>query len=245
MSISGTNMNCDAFKEAIAADPSGAFDGAEHADGCASCAAYREEMRSLDAKITRALAIDVPELKMPELPSIADDNVTSLPVTRKRRGTTWIAIAASFALAAIVGVWMFGGPGITYGSLEEEILAHIDHEPGSLRVTDVPVSDAQYSAVVNPDIGSMDRDVGLVSYAMSCVIHGHTVPHLVIQGKKGPITLILMPEEEIDAARTFTGESVIGVLIPHGDGSIAIVGERDEDLGELEERVVDSVEWSI
>ena len=41
------------------------------------------------------------------------------------------------------------------------------------------------------------------------------------------------------------GQRVNGVLIPHGGGSIAIIGGSEDDLTELERSVVDSVEWSI
>ena len=71
------------------------------------------------------------------------------------------------------------------------------------------------------------------------------MPHLVIQGEKGPVTLLLMPDEKIDMAELIEGDNVNGVILPVGDGSIAIIGERDEDLALIEERVIDSVEWSI
>jgi hypothetical protein len=244
MSASETNMNCEQYKEAIAADPGGSFEGADHAASCESCAAFTAGMQALDAKISRALDIDVPALTMPELPPIEDDNVVSLPVRERSRTASWLAIAAAFALAAIIGV-QFTGNEVNFESLEDEILAHLDHEPGALRVTDVAVSDGRFSSVVNSSVGTMDRDVGLISYAQSCVINGKTVPHLVIQGENGPVTLLLMPDEMIDVARTFMGERVNGVLIPHGGGSIAIIGENERDLTEIEQRVVDSVEWSI
>ena len=244
MSASGTNMNCEQYKEAIAADPTGTFEGADHAASCETCAAFTGEMQVLDAKIARALDIDVPELVMPELPPIEDDNVVSLPVRSRSRTQSWLAIAAAFALAAIIGV-QFTGNQVEFESLEDEILAHLDHEPDALTVTNVAVTDERLSRVVNPSIGTMDRDVGLISYAQSCVINGKTVPHLVIQGENSPITLLLMPDEMIDVARTFMGERVNGVLIPHGGGSIAIIGGSEDDLTELERSVVDSVEWSI
>ena len=133
MTASGKDMKCEDYREAIAADPTASFDGAEHAAGCESCAAYAADMQAFDNRIAKALAIDVPAMQVPDLPPIEDDNVVSLPVTDKRKTPTWIAIAASFALAAIIGTQFFGGPE-TYLSLEEEILAHIDHEPGAFRL---------------------------------------------------------------------------------------------------------------
>ena len=151
MSASGTNMNCEHYREAIAADPTGAFEGADHAASCEACSAFTAEMQALDARIARALDIDVPALTMPALPPVEDDNVVSLPVTSRSRTKSWLAIAAAFALAAIIGV-QFTGNQVQYESLEAEILAHLDHEPGALTVTNVAVSDDRLSSVVNPSL---------------------------------------------------------------------------------------------
>lgn len=245
MSASETNMNCEEFKEAIAAEPSATFEGAEHAAVCEPCAAFAADIQAFNEKIAKALAIDVPEFEMPSLGAVEDDKVVNLPFTKNRKVFDWIAIAAGFALAAIIAVQLLGTPPSDRLSLEDEILAHIDHEPGAFRETENPVSDEWLTRVVNPAVGAMDRGVGLITYAQSCVINGRTVPHLVLQGRDGPITLILMPDEMIDMARTFMGESVTGVIIPHGDGSIAIVGESEQYIEEIEQRVVESVEWSI
>ena len=242
MSASDKTMNCEEYRERILADPSATFEGAGHAAACASCAGYLAEVQALDARIRKALTIDAPALHMPELPPVSRDNVVGLASARHSRLPGWLAIAASVAVAVFIGLQLSGGPEL---SLAEEILVHIDHEPGALRVTDVPVTDERLASVVNPVVGSMDRTIGLISYAQSCVIRGHEVPHLVIQGQKGPITLILMPDEKIDSALPVDGEGVHGVVLPLGNGSIAIVGERDEQLEELEKNVIDSVEWNI
>jgi hypothetical protein len=199
--------------------------------------------------IARALAIDVPELKLPDLPALdSDENVVNLPFRRASKISipAWIGIAASFALAAVIGL-QFAGNGTTERDqlLAAEVLAHVDHEPWALKVTNVAVSETQFARVINPDVGTMDRGIGLVSYAQTCVINGMKIPHLVIQGEKGPITLLLMPNEMVSSPVTLSGESVNGVILPVGNGSIAIIGERDERIQDLEQRVVEAVEWSI
>ena len=250
MNASGKIMNCENYKEAIAADPSESFEGgAGHAAVCESCSAYRAEIQALDFTIARALAIDVPERKIPDLPPIGeeDGNVVNLPfrLVSKITAPAWIGIAASFALAAVIGV-QFVGNGPSHDQLlAEQVLAHLDHEPWALKVTDVSVSNEQFERVINPTIGTMDRNIGLVSYAQSCIINGNIIPHLVIQGERGPVTLLLMPDEMVHGVVLLSGESVDVVILPVGDGSIAIVGERDERNEDLKKRVVDSVEWSI
>ncbi len=245
MSASGKNMNCEEYKQAIAADPAATFEGADHAAACESCAAYAAEMQALDGRIAIALAVEVPQLTMPDLEPIEDDNVVNLPFARNRKMLDWIGIAAGFALAAIIGVQLLDSPPGAGMTLEEEILAHMDHEPGALRVTEDPVSEARFGRVVNASIGTMDRNVGLITYAQSCIINGKEVPHLVMQGANGPITVLLLPDEMVDMARSFRGERINGVILPHGEGSIAIIGENEQEIGNVQNRVVDSVEWSI
>ena len=51
MNASGNIMNCEDYREAIAADPSESFEGgAAHVAACESCSAYRAEMQALDER---------------------------------------------------------------------------------------------------------------------------------------------------------------------------------------------------
>lgn len=234
-------MNCEEFEQAIAADPS--FDGgAAHLLQCSSCKAFRAEMRALDQDIGNALRIDVPKLQIPDLPELDSGNVVAM--TGRRFSTpTWFAMAATVLVAAVLGVRMFGSS-VAYPSLAEEVIAHLDHEQFSLRVSDKPVSDSKLATIVPADVAQMNHSAGLITYARSCTINGNTVPHLVIQGERGPVTILLLPDEKISDAIPLHGENINGVILPVGSGSIAIIGTGDERLEEIEERVVNSVMWS-
>ncbi|HSN51137.1 MAG TPA: DUF3379 family protein [Woeseiaceae bacterium] len=235
-------MNCEDYKEAIGADPS--YDGGEaHIAACAGCLAYRDGMRTLDRKIGRALAIRVPELRMPELPDIDTTGVVSLAARRRFTTPVWMAVAATLVLAAFVGIRMYGS-GVAYPSLADEIVAHLDHEPYALRVTDEPVDDRRLAEVVPANLARMNHDAGLISYAQTCVINGNEIPHLVIQGERGPVTILLLPDETIDDAVQIEGESIDGIILPVGSGSVAIIGERNENLDTIKQNVVNSVTWS-
>ena len=245
-------MNCEQHKAAIAADPS-FDDGSGHLSDCAACQTYRAEILELEQLIGRALALDVPELAMPELAEAVieeapesststTDNVVTLP-KRRWASPTLLAMAATVVLAAFLGVRVLS-PGIEYESLAEEILAHLDHEPYALRVTDVAVSDARLASVVPANVAQMDHSAGLITYARSCVINGHDVPHLVIQGERGPVTVLLMPEEMISGPQKLQGVNVDGVILPVGSGSIAIIGESDESLEKIQQQVLKSATWT-
>lgn len=248
MSAAGQNMNCEEYKVAIAADPSESFDGgALHSAECASCSSLKAEMLALDTQIAAALEIDVPELTMPELPAMAGkENVIDLSSRRAIRWTTpaWVGLAASIVLATVIGV-RFVSTGVDHGTLAEQVVAHLDFEPRALTVTDEAVSDEKLYSVVRPAIASIDRDMGLITYAMSCKINGREVPHLVIQGEKGPVTILLMPHEMVDMPIELSGQSIEGVILPVGDGSIAIIGERGEAIDKVGAKIKETVSWSI
>jgi hypothetical protein len=66
-----------------------------------------------------------------------------------------------------------------------------------------------------------------------------------VQGERGPVTILLMPHEMIDMAIQLDGQSIEGVILPLGNGSIAIIGQRDEPIDQLRTRVTENVKWSI
>lgn len=251
MNAAGSNMNCEQYREAIAADPSESFDdGAAHSAECSACNAFKADMQALDTKISAALQIDVPDLAMPELPAVADEEkVVDLSSRRAIRWTTpvWIGLAASVVLATVIGVRFtdtHDGHN-SDGTLAEQVVAHLDFEPNALRVTDVAVSDKDFYSVARPALVTMNRHVGLITYAMTCEINGREVPHLVIQGEKGPVTILLMPYEKVDMPIELSGQSIEGVILPINDGSVAIIGERGEAIDKVGASVIETVKWSI
>ncbi len=199
-------------------------------------------MKALDLKIARALQIDVPPLVMPELPDV-DDNVATLPVRRRSKAPIWFAVAATVVLGLSIALRM-SSVFVEYDSLADEVLAHLDHEPYALRVSDTPVSDRRLQRIVPASMAVFDRDETLITYANPCIINGKRVPHLVVQGQHGPITILLMPEEKVNKETPLDGDTVHGVILPVGGGSIAIIGPREESLEPIQENVRASLTWT-
>lgn len=233
--------DCRKYREQLGADP-GSDAGDAHERQCADCRAWREELRILDARIAAALAIDVPKLELPELPDVDTSNVFAIP-ERRRSPIPWLAAAASILVVVVLG-WQLAGPEVAEASLAEQVVAHIDHEAFSMRVSDRAVSDDRLARIVPASVANLDQQTALISYAQSCVINGHPVPHLVMQGEHGPVTILLMPEETVDGPQQIDSAGYRGVILPVGSGSIAIVGDDQDDLEGMQENILNSVAWS-
>ena len=122
MSRVDKTMNCDDYRQALTADP-GFEDESSHAEACASCRSYAEEMAAFNDRIAAALELAVPPLQMPALPDVDIANVVSLSARRGVSKPAWFALAATVMLAAFIGVRMTG-IGLERATLAEQVLAH-------------------------------------------------------------------------------------------------------------------------
>jgi hypothetical protein len=207
-------VTCDEARLQIGAEP-GASSPAleEHLQSCSGCRQFRDEMRALDANIRRAMELAPESEQVRTVPAPP-------PVWRQRRAVRSWALAASvlFATLAVLAVWLLRPS----DSLARAVVAHVEAEPDSWlaeqNVTREGIEAALHSAGVQLDLTS-DK----VTYAQSCFFRGHYVPHLVVQTSNGPATILLLRHEPITGRRTFHEDGMSGVLVPSGEGSIAVL----------------------
>jgi hypothetical protein len=220
-------VTCDEARLLIGADPGAATTALEeHLATCAACARFRDEMRSLDADIRRALE---------RPPDIARPRSDRQPLHWRQ----W-ALAASVVLAtlAVLGVWLLR-PSDT---LAREVVGHVQAEPESWLAT---------QHVNAQDIGQALRGAGValdvtsdrVMYAQSCWFRGHYVPHLVIQTARGPATVLILRHEQVRARRSFHEAGMTGLIIPAEHGSIAVLTRGAGDLADIAGHMQHEVHW--
>ena len=89
--------------------------------------------------------------------------------------------------------------------------------------------------------------LGLLSYAQSCLVRGERIPHLVLQGDRGPVMLLLLPHERVTESvpLELPAEGLSGEIMPLGEGSVAVMGEPGEPMEAIRERLAVTVEWTI
>jgi hypothetical protein len=119
-----SNMNCEQYREALAARPDeSSAEAAAHVAQCAECAAFRRDIQSLEKLIVRALHIDVPELRLPELAPVDGGSRVVRPPFPRMSAPVWLGLAASVAIATVLGIRFLTNDAVQ-PSLAAAILEH-------------------------------------------------------------------------------------------------------------------------
>ncbi len=241
-------MNRKEVREFIDAAPLEAGERyAEYLAENPSCQAYLDTAMAFEKKIAAALEIPVPEISLPSL----EADVVSLAERRQprlvRSGALWFAAAASVVLALVLGVRLISTPiEANDAALVAELLEHMSHEPYAQVVTSESVPLARLAYVTRSAKTEVDPGLGLVSYARTCKINGNNIPHLVVQGEAGPVTILIMPDEQVSGTVPLESEAYHGVVVPVGEsGSVAIIGRKGESIEDIRSRVGDAIKLSI
>jgi len=228
-------MECLEFRRQCGADPNSGDPAYQaHAESCPACAEYARELRALDGLILQALKIDVPRG--------ADDQLSGSSTAHKPawQQPRWLGLAASVLLAVSVaaGIWVT----LPEDTLAGEVVEHILHEPKALSESTARVGSEDIYKVMARAGYALDQDVGLVTYTRTCVFRGYEVPHLVVQGRQGPITVMLLPDIPVVQPVAVDESGFSGTIIPFDKGSLAIVGESGEtEIGQMTRSLVDGI----
>jgi hypothetical protein len=223
-------MDHEQYRSAVLAnprDPDPAL--AEHRDSCAECRAFSDSLQSFEARLERALKVE-------------------LPARREVRNRPWhrFAIAASFLIGLGVagGIWL----ALPQRSLAADVVAHVEGEPDSWRPSGA-VQDAELDSVLKDSKLRLKPGAGVVSYASSCLFRKHLVPHLVVQTESGPVTVMVLVHESVSRPMQFNEAGYRGTIVPvPGHGSIAVLmrgaGADPRGLQHISERVGELFDWT-
>jgi hypothetical protein len=121
-------------------------------------------------------------------------------------------------------------------SLEQDVIAHIAGERDHLAAHG-PVPDNAVTAMLTTIGVEARQPLTDVRYAGICPIRHQPSGHLVLAGTHGPVTVLLMPHETIRQRLPIATAEFRGVILPVGDGSVAIVGAPGETLETIEQQL--------
>lgn len=221
-------MTCLEFRRAVGADPgTQAPELLAHAQECAACARYRDEIQRMDPLIHRALKVEV--------------GPQPAPVRSEYRWLPQWAAAASVAAACLLGLLLWlSAPRETFA---EQLVAHVEGEPQALVRTAEAVEAARLDEILARSGVRLKAGADKISYAMSCRFRGRDVPHLVVQSDQGPVTVLLLAQERsVKRRQVFREGGFQGIVMPAPRGAVAVLGQ-DAHVEQVAERFLQSVEY--
>lgn len=234
-------MNCLEFRRKLMEEPRNKEpDFLAHAQDCHGCGVEFQKAQSMEQLIEEALQVAPPD-------RLRHNILLTTRFGQAQRQRSWV-LAAGLAASLLVGIGLVATSSMRMAgedvSLSRALVSHVQHEPGSLTSED-RVPDSRLKALFR-DLGAdiMD-DLGEVRYAGLCQIRHHLGLHLVIVGRRGPVTLFFMPGESIVAGMQFDSQDLHGAIVPNSVGSMAVLGNPGEQVQEIARQLNPRVRWQI
>jgi len=217
-----------------------------------------EESKAFDKFLKDSLQVDVPKdltdkILLEQSFALEHDKTVS---------ARWhIAIAASIAFVIGISVPMMGqltqSPAAVYtastaplvkqhsdiGSValqhvkQEYFLTAKANENATLQTVNAKL--AVYGAKAMDSFG----EVLFVNY---CSFEGTSALHMILKGQKGRVTVFVVPEDAgFKPSSSFKDKHLKGISEHLGNASLVIVGEPDEPLEVMKEKLAGSIKWDI
>ncbi len=225
-------MNCDDFIQQLMQDPHCKdADFMRHKSSCADCARAWDEEMAFESRLRQAASIDLPPLH-------CDPQAV---VSWWQRPRVWIAGGVLLLALTLTGLhlsrYLFAEE-----RLPQLVLQHIDKEPLLLRRHErLPVDEVAHKLA---DQGFMLLKIPQnVVAAEPCWMRRGRGMHLVLAGRNGPVTILLMPQESAAAPHAITAPSKNGLLLPTDFGVMAVVGAPGEPVAEMAQEMRKELRW--
>lgn len=234
-------MNCLEFRRHMLTDPLRLDDEAHaHESACEACAAFARDTRAREVRLHAVLNDVSPPEGMAERIHLAMRFEHRAEVRRR----WWYGAAAGVLLAigvSMVSVWTTAIERADL-ALAQSVLHHIEDEASHLHEAH-PVAAGRVGRVFARFNAELAGDIGPVHFAAECLMRERNGIHLVLPGKKGAITVFLMPGEMTDSVLPIRSARFHGRILPTPWGSVAVIGESGEELDGIGERVASATRW--
>ncbi|MDA3806464.1 MAG: DUF3379 family protein [Thiomicrorhabdus sp.] len=157
------------------------------------------------------------------------------------------AIAASLMIVAVsIALWQDPTElkQVNGSDMVAHILDHIGEDPTLMTAIKRPTTEADMQALFATVGASLNQPIERMSYAGECVVEGQKGLHIVIQDEQGPVTVIVMPGQQLEAIQSFAASGYHGELLPVKGGVVAIVANSLEQVALAQMRFFKAVRFT-
>ncbi len=231
-------MNCLRFRRLVETSPNTQDpEFLRHKAECRNCASLAARVARFDAALSNAVRVDPPENLASRI-LLKQSFSTRHAMLPRRRLVALAASMAAVASLALAGSWYLKRG----DELAAEVVALVNN--ASYAMSSEILLDSQSVAMALAPVGlRLKAKISGVTFAGQCLLRNTLAGHLVLQGKKAPITIFLMPDVTISGRSVIKDPMLSGELVPLKKGSMAIVGAPGEDLAPVLEQIQFAVGW--
>lgn len=204
-----------------------------HIQDCPECHEYYDQISQLEQSMQDAVQVAIPM-------DLSESIFKCQKRKRFMRLPTYLgAVATTVVIAFFAYIVLFSAP-----TIDRMILAHVEKEPFTLTTIQNPSMHDINMTLATMDI-EMQKPVK-VRFLKRCLVNDKLIAHMVIEGEKGPVTVLLMPNETLSKESYFTDVQLDGFVTPVGNrGSIAVVGFKGEPVEAISKQMMDSFSLTL
>lgn len=198
----------------------------------------------LDAQLQALFAVAAPAGLQERLLALPDQ---LQPVAEAANEPQWWRrlLPAAAALLLAIGIGMYYQPDLN-ARLASEIFGHIYvEEPyyGDGSTLSLAEVNARLATVSATPLDADDAAQLGVSFAKDCYVAKQRTMHLVVKGSTGPVNVMMIPAQVVtDEVRIADGR-FNGLVTPGSDGTLVVVGNKQEPLARTRDLVASSLHW--
>jgi len=129
-------------------------------------------------------------------------------------------------------------------TMVKHILDHIAQDTASMTTGQLPSSEAQMKKLFANVGAQLNKPVEGMSYAGMCDVAGQKGLHIVMMENGQPITIMVIPGQQIAAIEAFQKSGYHGEIMPVKGGIVAIIGNSMEQVALAQNRFFKAVKFT-
>lgn len=160
-----------------------------------------------------------------------------------------LPVAASLVAALGIALWSSNNG---HAALEQEIFAHMYMEAGALTSTAVialPAVNLRMEDAMGAHLEMSEAVANLeVTFAKDCWVAKGVAFHMVMKGKTGAVTVMMIPSTDFgnankDAEFNISDAEYSGLVTPTDGGYLVVVGNKQEPIAEYRNLLAGNLDW--
>jgi hypothetical protein len=202
-----------------------------------------DQAKKFDLELQSVLKVDLPNDMIDKIlleQSFAIEN-------KKNVNHRWhLAIAASVAFLIGISLPLLNNLNYFTQNIGTVALQHVQEEYYFTEKVDENASLSTVNAKLARYGGLAKDDLGDVLYVNHCAFDGRPGLHMIIKGEQGRITVFVVPDDVgLKNSPDFYNQRLKGITEKLGKVSLVIVGEKDEPLEKMQQKLKENIQWQI